>query len=341
MPGLTLGDTVPNLELDSTHGKIRIHDFVGHGYAIIFSHPGDFTPVCTTELSAMAGYAKEFEKRGVKLLGISCDDVKSHKEWIKDIEAYKPGNRVTYPIMADPDRQAIRQLNMVDPDEKDSDGGELPSRALHIVGPDKKVKLSILYPACAGRNIDEVVRAVDALQTAAKHAVATPANWRPGERVVIPPGVSDEEARRKFPKGFDTADLPSRKGYLRFTECCGAVVWAYVEKGTQVLAWVLADFSPAYFESKDSSFKLGHWDCIESRTQEKLDHVARFCPKTTETAQRRHPRFLQPHQILVDQLVPLAFGMLAAWVNWFSFARSKPRHFAASSFKRGGIRTSH
>ncbi|KAG8079581.1 hypothetical protein GUJ93_ZPchr0007g5543 [Zizania palustris] len=218
MPGLTIGDTVPNLELDSTHGKIRIHDFVGHGYAIIFSHPGDFTPVCTTELSAMAGYAKEFEKRGVKLLGISCDDVKSHKEWIKDIEAYKPGNRVTYPIMADPDREAIKQLNMVDPDEKDSNGGELPSRALHIVGPDKKVKLSFLYPACAGRNIDEVVRAVDALQMAANHAVATPANWKPGERVVIPPGVSDEEARRKFPKGFDTADLPSRKGYLRFTE---------------------------------------------------------------------------------------------------------------------------
>ncbi|BAF22321.1 1-Cys peroxiredoxin A [Oryza sativa Japonica Group] len=218
MPGLTIGDTVPNLELDSTHGKIRIHDFVGDTYVILFSHPGDFTPVCTTELAAMAGYAKEFDKRGVKLLGISCDDVQSHKDWIKDIEAYKPGNRVTYPIMADPSREAIKQLNMVDPDEKDSNGGHLPSRALHIVGPDKKVKLSFLYPACVGRNMDEVVRAVDALQTAAKHAVATPVNWKPGERVVIPPGVSDDEAKEKFPQGFDTADLPSGKGYLRFTK---------------------------------------------------------------------------------------------------------------------------
>ncbi|XP_006658017.1 1-Cys peroxiredoxin A [Oryza brachyantha] len=219
MPGLTIGDTIPDLELDSTHGKIRIHDFLAGpaDYVVIFSHPGDFTPVCTTELAAMAGYAKEFEKRGVKLLGISCDDVQSHKDWIKDIEAYKPGNRVTYPIMADPNREAIKKLNMVDPDEKDS-SGHLPSRALHIVGPDKKVKLSFLYPACAGRNMEEVLRAVDAVQTAAKHAVATPANWKPGECVVIPPGVSDEEARSKFPQGFDTADLPSGKGYLRFTK---------------------------------------------------------------------------------------------------------------------------
>uniref|UniRef100_A0A0D9X204 Peroxiredoxin n=1 Tax=Leersia perrieri TaxID=77586 RepID=A0A0D9X204_9ORYZ len=221
MPGLTIGDTIPNLELDSTHGKIRLHDFVAgvgeHGLVIIFSHPGDYTPVCTTELAAMAGYAGEFEKRGVKLLGISCDDVQSHKEWIKDIEAYKPGNRVTYPIMADPDRKAIRELNMVDPDEKDS-SGQLPSRTLHIVGHDKQVKLSFLYPSCVGRNMDEVVRAVDALQTAAKHTVATPANWKPGECVVIPPGVSDEEAKKKYPNGFQTADLPSHKGYLRFTK---------------------------------------------------------------------------------------------------------------------------
>lgn len=217
MPGLTIGDTVPNLELDSTHGKIRIHDYVGNGYVILFSHPGDFTPVCTTELAAMANYAKEFEKRGVKLLGISCDDVQSHKEWTKDIEAYKPGSKVTYPIMADPDRSAIKQLNMVDPDEKDAEG-QLPSRTLHIVGPDKKVKLSFLYPSCTGRNMDEVVRAVDSLLTAAKHKVATPANWKPGECVVIAPSVSDDEAKKMFPQGFETADLPSKKGYLRFTK---------------------------------------------------------------------------------------------------------------------------
>ncbi|KAJ1292099.1 hypothetical protein BS78_02G366500 [Paspalum vaginatum] len=220
MPGLTIGDTVPNLELDSTHGKIRIHDYVGDGYAIIFSHPADFTPVCTTEMASMAGYAKEFETRGVKLLGLSCDDVESHRAWVEDVEAYKPGTHLTFPILADPDRSAIQQLNMVDPDEKDARGERLPSRALHVVGPDKAVRLSFLYPACTGRNMDEVLRAVDSLLTAARHRgkVATPANWRPGDRAVIGPGVSDDEARKLFPQGFETADLPSKKGYLRFTE---------------------------------------------------------------------------------------------------------------------------
>ncbi|XP_072997127.1 1-Cys peroxiredoxin PER1 [Typha latifolia] len=217
MPGLTIGDTIPDLELETTHGKIRIHDYVGDGYAIIFSHPGDFTPVCTTELGKMAAYAPEFEKRGVKLLGLSCDGVHSHKEWIKDIEAYTPGSHVTYPIAADPNRNVIKQLNMVDPDEKDSSGNQMPSRALHIVGPDKKVKLSFLYPSSTGRNMDEVVRVVDSLQKAAKHKVATPANWKPGEKVVISPSVSTEEAKRIFPQGFEVADLPSKKDYLRFT----------------------------------------------------------------------------------------------------------------------------
>ncbi|KAJ3683890.1 hypothetical protein LUZ60_014117 [Juncus effusus] len=218
MPGLTIGDTIPDLKLDTTHGPTRIHDYVGDGFAIIFSHPADFTPVCTTELSAMAGYAAEFEKRGVKLLGISCDDVQSHKEWIKDIEAYKLGNHVTFPIAADPNREAIKQLNMVDPDEKDNKGQQLPSRALHIIGPDKKVKLSFLYPACTGRNMDEVLRAVDSLQKASQHRVATPANWKPGEPVVISPSVSNDEAGKLFPQGYEVKDLPSKKEYLRFTK---------------------------------------------------------------------------------------------------------------------------
>ncbi|WOL00268.1 1-Cys peroxiredoxin [Canna indica] len=217
MPGLTIGDTIPNLELETTHGKIRIHDYVDGGYCIIFSHPADFTPVCTTELGMMAKYAPEFEKRGVKLLGLSCDDVESHKEWIKDVEAYTPGSRVTYPIAADPKREVIKQLNMVDPDEKDSGGNQLPSRALHIVGPDKKVKLSFLYPASTGRNMDEVLRVVESLQRAAKHNVATPVNWKPGEKVVVPPSVSTEEAKKKFPQGVEIKELPSKKEYLRFT----------------------------------------------------------------------------------------------------------------------------
>ncbi|KAK4405426.1 1-Cys peroxiredoxin [Sesamum angolense] len=157
MPGLTIGDTLPDLELETTHGKLQLHDFVANNsssFTIIFSHPGDFTPVCTTELGMMAAYA--------------------------DIEAYNKGHRVNYPIAADPTRRIIKQLNMVDPDEKDSSGQQTPSRALHIVGPDKKIKLSFLYPASTGRNMDEVLRVVDSLQKAAQHKIATPANWKPG-----------------------------------------------------------------------------------------------------------------------------------------------------------------
>ncbi|KAJ4721924.1 1-Cys peroxiredoxin [Melia azedarach] len=217
MPGLTIGDTIPNLEVETNHGKFKLHDFIGDGWAIIFSHPGDFTPVCTTELGKMAAFALESEQRKVKLLGLSCDDVQSHNEWIKDIEAYTPGCKVTYPIIADPNREIIKQLNMVDPDEKDSSGKQLPSRALHIVGPDKRVKLSFLYPASTGRNMDEVVRALDSLQKAAKHKVATPANWKQGDPVVISPSVSNDQAKEMFPQGYQTVDLPSKKDYLRFT----------------------------------------------------------------------------------------------------------------------------
>ncbi|KAA8527976.1 hypothetical protein F0562_035155 [Nyssa sinensis] len=218
MPGLTVGDTIPNLEVETTHGKMKLHDYIGDSWVIIFSHPGDFTPVCTTELSKMAAYADEFAQRGVKLLGLSCDDVHSHKEWIKDIEAYTPGCKVTYPIIADPNREIIAKLNMVDPDEKDPSGKQVPSRALHIVGPDKKIKLSFLYPACTGRNVDEVVRVLDSLQKAAKHKVATPANWKPGDPVVISPSVSNAQAKEMFPQGYKTVDLPSKKdNYMRFT----------------------------------------------------------------------------------------------------------------------------
>ncbi|KAK6930338.1 Peroxiredoxin, C-terminal [Dillenia turbinata] len=216
MPGLTLGDTIPNLEVDTTQGKIKLHDYIGDTWVILFSHPADFTPVCTTELSKMAAYAEEFDKRGIKLLGLSCDDAQSHSEWTRDVEAYGQC-KVTYPIIADPDRKIIHELNMVDPDEKDPNGNQLPSRALHIVGPDKKIKLSFLYPGCTGRNMDEVVRVLDSLQKASKHKVATPCNWKPGDKVVISPSVSDEEAEKMFPQGFETIDLPSKKGYLRFT----------------------------------------------------------------------------------------------------------------------------
>ncbi|KAG6597588.1 1-Cys peroxiredoxin A [Cucurbita pepo subsp. pepo] len=216
MPGLTIGDTVPNIQADSTHGKISLYDYIDGSWAIIFSHPGDFTPVCTTELGMMAAQAEEFARRGVKLIGLSCDDVQSHTDWIKDIEAYNKGKKVTYPILADPKGELIKELNMVDPDEKDSSGRAVPSRALHIIGPDKKVKLSFLYPASTGRNMDEVVRVLESLQKAAKHKVCTPVNWKPGEACVIPPNVTNDQAKQMFPQGFETVDLPSKKGYLRF-----------------------------------------------------------------------------------------------------------------------------
>ena len=217
MPGLTIGDIIPNLEAETTQGKIKLHDYIGNSWAIVFSHPGDFTPVCTTELAKMAEYSKVFKEKGVKLIGLSCDDVSSHNEWIKDIEAYSAGCKVDYPIIADTKREIMKQLNMVDPEEKDSSGNSLPSRALHIVGPDKKVVLSFLYPSTTGRNMDEVVRVLESLQKAKHHKIATPANWKPGDDVVISPTVSQEEAQKMFPQGYKTKDLPSQKGYLRFT----------------------------------------------------------------------------------------------------------------------------
>ncbi|KAK1278914.1 hypothetical protein QJS04_geneDACA015826 [Acorus gramineus] len=218
MPGLTIGDTIPNLEVETTLGKFKIHDYIGNGWAIIFSHPGDFTPVCTTELGKMALYAEEFKKRGVKLLGVSCEDVKSHIEWIKDIEAYTPGCEVKYPIAADTNMEIIQLLNMVDPVARDTSGNQLPSRALHIIGPDKKIKLSFLYPATTGRNMEEVMRVLESLQVVMKHKVATPVNWKPGEPVVVSPSLSNEEAKKMFPQGFQTKHLPSKKEYLRFTK---------------------------------------------------------------------------------------------------------------------------
>ncbi|KAL2612427.1 hypothetical protein R1flu_024119 [Riccia fluitans] len=215
--GLSLGDVVPNFTANSTHGKISFHDYIGNHWVILFSHPGDFTPVCTTELGKMAQMQPEFEKRGVKLLGLSTDSVEEHKSWTSDIEFYSPSS-VAYPILADEDRKLTQQLNMFDPDERGADGKPLASRALHIIGPDKKLKLSFLYPGTVGRNMDEVLRCVDALQLASKHKIATPVNWQPGQDVVISPSVSDEQAKEMFPQGWHTENLPSGKPYLRMTK---------------------------------------------------------------------------------------------------------------------------
>ncbi|CAN0855146.1 1-Cys peroxiredoxin [Linum grandiflorum] len=211
MPGLTIGDTLPNLEVESTHGVIKLHDFVTNSWTILFSHPGDFTPVCTTELGKMAAYAPEFEKKGVKLLGLSCDDVLSHVEWI-NFPNLQPGSKVTYPIISDPKREVSNKLVIIN--------------LMHAVWlifnlmnlwDDAQIKLSFLYPASTGRNMEEVMRVVESLQRASKHKIATPADWKPGDAVVISPSVSNEEADKMFPQGYKTADLPSNKGYLRFT----------------------------------------------------------------------------------------------------------------------------
>ncbi|KAJ4961531.1 hypothetical protein NE237_021441 [Protea cynaroides] len=178
---------------------------------------GDFTPVCTTELAKVVAYTERFEVRGVKLLGLSCDDIQSHNNCIKDIESYSGGCKVKFPIIADPKREIIKKLNTVDPDEKDATGKQVTSRTLHVVAGDKKIKLSILYLATIGRNMDEILRAVDALQKTTSHKVAMPVNWKSGEPVVIHPGVSNNQAKKMFPQGYSTTELPSGNDYLCFT----------------------------------------------------------------------------------------------------------------------------
>eukprot|EP01026_Neomeris_dumetosa_P039066 TRINITY_DN31_c3_g1_i5.p1 TRINITY_DN31_c3_g1~~TRINITY_DN31_c3_g1_i5.p1 ORF type:complete len:228 (+),score=35.75 TRINITY_DN31_c3_g1_i5:110-793(+) len=216
--GLILGMEVPNFKAQTTIGEMDFHEYIKDSWAVLFSHPADFTPVCTTELGAVAQYTAEFEKRGVKVLALSCNDVDSHKGWIGDIQAYTPGAEVKYPIIADPKRDIAVKYGMLDPDEKDSKGIALTARTVFIIGPDKKLKLAILYPATTGRNFDEVLRVIDSLQLTANYSVATPVNWKDGDKCMVVPSLSDEDAKAKFPKGFETVSLPSGKPYVRVTE---------------------------------------------------------------------------------------------------------------------------
>eukprot|EP01023_Acetabularia_acetabulum_P062376 TRINITY_DN766_c1_g1_i3.p1 TRINITY_DN766_c1_g1~~TRINITY_DN766_c1_g1_i3.p1 ORF type:complete len:226 (-),score=51.18 TRINITY_DN766_c1_g1_i3:578-1255(-) len=215
--GLVLGQTVPNFDADTTVGKINFHEYIKDSWAILFSHPADFTPVCTTELGAVGKLVDEFDKRGVKVLALSCDDVESHKAWTNDIESFTPGANFKYPIIADPNRDIAVLYGMLDPDEKDKAGIPLTARSVFIVGPDAKLKLSILYPATTGRNFEEVLRVIDSLQLTANYSVATPVNWKDGDKCMVVPSLSDEQAKEKFPKGFETASLPSGKAYVRLT----------------------------------------------------------------------------------------------------------------------------
>lgn len=203
---IQLGDTAPDFSADTTEGPVKFHDWIGDGWAILFSHPKDFTPVCTTELGAVAKLKPEFDKRRCKVIGLSVDSVEDHKRWSGDI-AEATGHKLNYPLIGDTDLKIAKLYGMIHPnasgtakDRKAADNA--PVRSVFVIGPDKKVKLMITYPMSTGRDFNEVLRVLDSCQLTAKHSVATPANWRNGEDVIIVPSVSDEDARKKFPGGW-------------------------------------------------------------------------------------------------------------------------------------------
>jgi alkyl hydroperoxide reductase subunit AhpC len=209
---LQLGDIAPDFEADTTEGKIKFHEWLGNSWGVLFSHPKDFTPVCTTELGYTAKLKPEFDKRGVKVIGLSVDPLDSHRLWSKDIEETQ-GTAPNFPMIADADRRIANLYGMIHPNANDT----LTVRSAFVIGPDKKIKLSINYPASTGRNFDEILRVIDSLQLTAKHQVATPVNWRAGEDVIIVPSVSDDEARKKYPDGWKAPKpylriVPSPKG---------------------------------------------------------------------------------------------------------------------------------
>ena len=204
---IRLGDEAPNFTAETTEGTVTLYDYLGDGWGMLFSHPKDFTPVCTTELGALAKRKGEFDQRGVKLIGVSVDPLDSHKSWANDIEETQ-GAALNYPLIADPERKVADLYDMIHPNANDT----LTVRSVFIIGPDKKVKLTLTYPASTGRNVDELLRVIDSLQLTANYQVATPVNWTEGEDVIIVPAVSDEDAKAKFPKGWKTV-----KPYLRVT----------------------------------------------------------------------------------------------------------------------------
>lgn len=204
---LRINDIAPDFTADTTQGQISFHDWVGDSWACLFSHPKDFTPVCTTELGYMASQEAEFAKRNCKLIGLSVDSVDSHLEWEKDIEEVQ-GVAVNYPMIGDQDLAVAKLYNMLPADEPGQAEGRTAAnnatvRSVFIVGPDKTIKLMLTYPMTTGRNFDEIIRVLDSMQLTAKHKVATPVNWQPGEEVIIVPAVSNEDAKQMFPQGWD------------------------------------------------------------------------------------------------------------------------------------------
>jgi len=209
-----INDTAPDFTADTTQGKINFHEWIGDGWAVLFSHPKDFTPVCTTELGYMAGLQPEFAKRNTKIIGLSVDPVSSHGKWAADIEETQ-GHKVTYPMIGDPELRIAKLYGMLPAESGTTSEGRTASdnatvRTVFVVGPDKKIKLMLVYPMSTGRNFDEVLRVLDSMQLTAKHKVATPVNWKQGDEVIILPSVSNEDAQKKYPGGWK-----SPKPYLR------------------------------------------------------------------------------------------------------------------------------
>jgi thioredoxin-dependent peroxiredoxin len=204
---LRLGDVAPDFTADTTEGRINFYDWIGDGWAVLFSHPADYTPVCTTELGAVAKIKSEFEKRNTKVIAVSVDSLESHKGWVNDINETQSCN-MNFPIIADPDRKVAMLYDMIHPNANEN----FTVRSVFVIGPDKKIKLTITYPASTGRNFDEILRVIDSLQLTAKYSVATPANWKDGQDVVIAPAIKDEDIPGKFPKGHTKI-----KPYLRMT----------------------------------------------------------------------------------------------------------------------------
>ena len=211
---LRINAEAPNFTAETTQGAINFHDWIGNGWAILFSHPKDFTPVCTTELGYMAGLKPQFDTRNCKIIGLSVDPVGNHAKWAKDIEETQ-GHAVNYPLIGDPELKVAKAYDMLPAEAGNTAEGRTPAdnatvRSVFVIGPDKKIKAMLTYPMSTGRNFDEVLRLLDSCQLTAKHSVATPVNWKQGEDVIIPPTVSDEQAKQKFPKGWKTL-----KPYLR------------------------------------------------------------------------------------------------------------------------------
>ena len=212
---LQIGTVAPDFEAETTDGRIKFHDWIGNGWALLFSHPKDFTPVCTTELGALAKLKPEFDKRGVKLMGLSVDPVTDHTRWSKDIEETS-GHPVTYPMVGDPELKVATLFDMLPAGAGTTAQGRTAAdnatvRSVFVIGPDKKIKAMLTYPMSTGRNFDEVLRILDSVQLTAKHQIATPVNWKPGDDVIIAPAVSNEEAQKRYPAGFRAP-----KPYLRY-----------------------------------------------------------------------------------------------------------------------------